>query len=141
MTALSWETNPTDSPDVVHRELPQGIFGYYSRKTHTIYIDPALSPGQYRSTLEHEKIHAERGDFLTGNEWLDQKMEQLVEAEAARRLIDFQELLEGAAWCRSLPELAEHLVVDNEMLGTRLAMLTRNEKDQLRELCERWWHP
>lgn len=139
MVVLSWVTNPETSPDVVHRNLPSGVVGYYSRKENRIYIDPALSQGQLRSTLAHEMIHAERGDYASGNEWLDLKQELAVEREASRRLISIPELFHGARTCHSLEELAEYLVVDEEMLETRISMLTEAQAAQLKTICGGWW--
>lgn len=84
-------------------------------------------------------VHAERQDCRTGNDWLDAKQENLVESEAASRLISIHDLLDAARWCRSLWELAEHLVVDEQMLLTRLRMLSRRQAEQLRIIGEGWW--
>lgn len=139
VVVLSWVTSPETSPDVVHRTLPNGVVGYYSRKENRIYLDPALSQGQMTSTLAHEMIHAERGDYATGNELLDLKQEVAVEKEASRRLINIQELLHAARSCHSLEELAEDLVVDEEMLETRISMLTEDQARQLKTICGGWW--
>lgn len=113
--------------DVVYQRLPGDITGLYDRLHNVIIIDPRCDPATRRSTEEHERVHAERGDTACDDEWFEAKQELAVEREAARRLVSVPDLIDGIRWCHDDRELAEWLEVDLDMLHTRFGMLTPDE--------------
>lgn len=114
------------------RPLPRGVAGYWDRETDTIVVNSRLTPRSRRSTIEHERIHRERGDEKCLNSWMDKKQELAVEREAARRLVSIDAIIDGLLWCQDHSELAEHWDVDEHMVHARMGSLT----DQERELIE-----
>lgn len=141
MVLQNWEqTTPKNKqPAIVLRLLPDGVAGYYCSETDTVYIDPRLSPGQRRATVEHELYHAERHDSPTGDPLLDIKQENHVETVTAYRLITVEALEDAARWCQSTWEMAEYLEVDEQLLGLRIKLLTNRERKRLKKICMGWW--
>ena len=98
----------------------------YTDGSENIWILDGLTVAERRCTLTHELIHLERGD--TGHQ--SDKVERLVERDAARRLIPFDNLLE-ADWGQSLEKIADDLWVDEATLEVRLATLGEAENELL----------
>lgn len=96
------------------------------------------SAAQRRCTLTHELVHLERG-ILDCGPWL-QREEDMVHAEASRRLIPLERL---AAGIRELGggddpgALAHWLDVDGETLAVRLDRMTSTERRMLRRALAR----
>ena len=114
--------------------LEDGVMGGWDPHTRTIWLDDRLTPGERRSTLTHERIHAERGDTDCASDWHTAKQERLVRFETARRLIGFTGLAEALKWCRDEHELAEHFGVDVDTVLARLEGLSFAEREMLDEL-------
>ena len=98
----------------------------YTDGSENIWILEGLTIAERRCTLTHELIHLERRD--AGHQ--GDKVERLVEREAARRLIPFDNLLE-ADWGQSLEKIADDLWVDEATLEVRLATLGEDENELL----------
>lgn len=109
-------------------ELPDGELGATCYESQTITLAPGQSQAQRRSTIAHEVVHAERPAFL---ESLRDKEEHWVSAEAARRLIPFEALVEALRWARSVHELAEELWVDEATVHDRFKHLHPSERTKL----------
>ena len=98
----------------------------YTDGAENIWILDGLTVAERRCTLTHELIHLERRD--AGHQ--GDKVERLVEREASRRLIPFDNLLE-ADWGQSLEKIADDLWVDEATLEVRLATLGEAENELL----------
>jgi hypothetical protein len=107
--------------------MPDELMGCWDPATSTIWLDDRLSAAERRSTLEHELVHAERGDGPCATEWHHAKQEASVDREAARRLIDVDDLVKALLRCLDEREVAEYLNVDVDTVLTRLAHLTPGE--------------
>jgi hypothetical protein len=107
--------------------MPDELMGCWDPATSTIWLDDRLSAAERRSTLEHELVHAERGDGPCATEWHHAKQEASVDREAARRLIDVDDLVKALLRCLDEREVAEYLNVDVDTVLTRLAYLTPGE--------------
>ena len=101
--------------------------GCWDPATSTIWLDDRLSAAERRSTLEHELVHAERGDGPCATAWHHAKQEASVDREAARRLIDVDDLVKALLRCLDEREVAEFLCVDVDTVLTRLAFLSPGE--------------
>jgi hypothetical protein len=87
---------------------------------------------QRRCTLAHEIVHLERGVTDCGP-WAERE-ERLVEAEAARRLIPTEALLDAVRSCggaHDIGALADVLEVDLDTLEARLRQVTPRERQQI----------
>ena len=104
--------------------LPGGALGCTDGRN--IYIVNGLTMAERRSVLTHELIHLERGEYAHQNACV----ERLVDQEAARRLIPFENLLE-VDWTQPLASIAESLWVDETTLKARLHTL---HPEQMRRL-------
>jgi Zn-dependent peptidase ImmA (M78 family) len=111
--------------------LPVGVAGYWDRESDVIVINALLTPRSRRATIEHERIHRERGDEKCLNSWADKKQELAVEREAARRLIPLGAIIDGLRWSLDHRELAELWDVDVHMVCTRMESLTAEEKTHI----------
>lgn len=115
--------------------LPDKVRGLYDALTHTVWIDSRLTRVQRRCTLEHELVHAERGDTALPDPVANTKQEQLVHREASRRLISIDQLAEAISWATEACELAECLDVDLPTLQTRLDVLSAAERAHLEQIA------
>jgi hypothetical protein len=121
--------------------------GCWDPATSTIWLDDRLSAAERRSTLEHELVHAERGDGPCATTWHHAKHEASVDREAARRRIDVDDLVKALLLCLDELEVAEFHNVDVDTVLTRLAYLTPGEArlvEQRMAKAEgawgfRWW--
>lgn len=111
-----------------------------------IYLRAGTTAAQRRSTLTHEIVHLERGIFDCGP--LQQREERLVHAEVALRLISPDALRRAVRTVRAagasaatheLTALAAALDVDRETLLTRLALLSRADRQQLAAPADDLW--
>lgn len=94
--------------------------GYCDHSRRLIVINVGLSRAEERCTLTHEIVHAERGPVPAHHA---AREERVVDAEAARRLIPLDALLETLGWACCPAEAAEALGVDVPTLLTRIAAL------------------
>lgn len=127
--------------------LPDDLMGLWDPQSRTIWLDDRLTAAERRCTLEHELVHAERGDGPCATAWHQAKQEASVDREAARRLIDLEDLVSGILRSQDERELAEHLHVDVDTVLTRLSDLTprelRHVEQRLAEVEASWgfrWH-
>jgi gp43 len=95
--------------------------GYCDHSRRLIVVNARLSRAEERCTLTHEIIHAERGPVPAHHA---AREERIVDAEAARRLIPLEALLEAVRWACCPAEAAEALGVDVPTLLARIATLT-----------------
>ena len=104
------------------------MLGSWDLASSEIVLHPRQSQAQRRCTLTHELVHAERADLGECSE----RIEELVHAEAARRLITIEALVDAAMYHEDdLEALAEALWVDLETLQARLAHLHPAERGYL----------
>lgn len=98
-----------------------------------IALRSGTSAAQRRCTLAHELVHLERGGWDCGP-WAGRE-EQLVHAEAARRLVPLGTLglaLRELGGDHDLAALAQLLDVDRQTARLRLALLSSPERRRLR---------
>ena len=124
--------------DVVYAHLPDDLTGLYDHETRTIYLDRRCHEHTLRCTLEHELVHAERGDCHIGIPHLDAKQEETVERIAARRLLPVEKIKDALPWAVSFATLAHTLEVDHDILRTRLTHLSEHEWWELSEWLVRY---
>ncbi|TWS20987.1 hypothetical protein FK529_05720 [Tsukamurella asaccharolytica] len=86
-----------------------------------------MTQAERRSALTHELIHDER-QVYPRDVVLAAREERTVEALAARRLIDLNDLVEVLRWTRHEEEAAEELWVDVPMLLALIRSLTDDER-------------
>lgn len=123
-----WDALTTRHPHVCVRytpHLPAHMLG--ATDGSTIWLATDQSSSERRCTLAHELIHIELGHHCCQ----PARVEQAVEAEAARRLIPLGRLQAALAWTACEAETAEALDVDVAMLRTRIAGLTEVERAQI----------
>ncbi|AAN12603.1 metallo-protease [Mycobacterium phage Che9c] len=120
--------------------LPDHIMGL--QRGARIWLCRTLTQAERRCTLTHELVHRERGP-VPADPADAAREERMVDEIAARRLITFDQLLDGLRWSRRPRELAEHLWVDEPTLQTRMATLDPLEVADLEhELNGDWlWIP
>lgn len=122
--------------DIIFRNLPGNLAGYYDQVTGLIHIDPTRSITTQRITLVHERFHKNlRHTPLIGA--AHNAREIYVEVLTARRLISFQMLLGGIMCHTSLQELARMWDVDIGLAATRLGAITPIEHTLI-EVCGRY---
>lgn len=108
-------------------ELPTSILGITDG--HNIWLQERMTQAERRCTLMHELIHIERGHQGCQPPAIEAK----VEDEVARYLIPISALCKVLPWARNEDEAAEELWVDVATLRARLASLTVEEVQILRE--------
>ncbi len=122
--------------DIIFRDLPDDLAGYYDHVSARIYIDPRRPTGTIRTTLVHEGIHKNLGhEPISGA--AHNAREIGVEVLTARRLINFQMLLQGLMLETSLLNLAQLWHVDIGLVVTRLGAITPLEHNII-EVCGRY---
>ncbi|QZD97560.1 metalloprotease [Gordonia phage LonelyBoi] len=111
------------------RRLPAGTMGLIGEQT--VWIHRGLTQTERRCTLTHELMHIEMPDAD----------EETIERETARRLITLPQLVDAFRWLRhpSLPELAEHLWVDQQTAWTRMQNLDPIEVAEIEAATEGDW--
>ncbi|MBU8824178.1 hypothetical protein [Mycolicibacterium goodii] len=138
-----WRTLRNEHADIdvsCRNRLPDQIMGL--QRGARIWLCRTLTQAERRCTLTHELVHRERGPVPT-DPAAAAREERIVDEIAARRLITFDQLLDGLRWSRRPRELAEHLWVDEPTLQTRMATLDPLEVADLEhELNGDWlWIP
>ena len=121
---------------VITTRLPDHLYGCYDKHTDTIWIDDRLTPAERRCTLEHEHIHAARGDEPLPDPVMNERQELRVHREAARRLVSVDQLADAIKWATDARELAANLEVDLPTLQARLDQLNEHETAYLREIAD-----
>lgn len=107
--------------------LPAGVRGIAEHGGSVITLDPRQTQPERRCTLTHELIHLERGP-VPSCPVAAAREELAVEAEAARRLIPLDALIDALLWSYDEHELADELWVDLDMVRARLDNLTGEER-------------
>jgi hypothetical protein len=135
--AASWHPwRELATTDDVHL-VPLDVDGAWDPdQPESIWLDRSLNQAQRRSTLTHELIHRERGDEAGCTPWHTRHQERLVDAEAARRLIPLDALVEVLLWTVDTGEIAEALWVDPRTVHARLRDLSDAEH---KLIDERLW--
>lgn len=116
-------------------DLGDNLLGYYDHRTDAIWINQRSSERQQKCTLAHERIHARDKDKPIADPWLDGKRERMVEREAARSLVNVEDLSEAIKWAQDSYTLCSLLDVDLPLLQARLDTLTANERDYLDQIA------
>jgi Zn-dependent peptidase ImmA (M78 family) len=114
--------------------LPDGVKAYYFPEIDTIVLDERLSNAEKRCALMHELVHRAMRDDCGLPDHLDTTQERRCREHTARLLIDIFDLGDVLRWTDSVAEMAEHLVVDEEIVTDRLdpRCLTDDEAAYLR---------
>lgn len=93
----------------------------------TIHLDPRQYQVERRCTLTHELVHLEMGHEAE----CAPAEESRVNAEAARRLVKIERLIDAWRWSMSLEEVADECWVTVDVLRDRLDNLTPDEAQRL----------
>jgi hypothetical protein len=115
-----------------------GRLGEWCERTATMTLNPDQSQRQRRCTAAHELVHAERGHVgpCSG------AVERQVHAEAARRLITEEALVDALLWSQDEHDLAEQIWCDVATVRARLDGLTDVEKARIEQrIAEREHSP
>ncbi|WP_231702934.1 hypothetical protein [Tsukamurella asaccharolytica] len=107
-------------------DAPSAVRGRHGRDGR-VELHPTMTQAERRSALTHELIHDER-QVYPRDVVLAAREERTVEALAARRLIDLNDLVEVLRWTRHEEEAAEELWVDVPMLLALIRSLTDDER-------------
>lgn len=108
-----------------------GHLGWCRHSTQEVSLQTGLTQAERRSTICHEILHLQRGPAVCGYTDAD---EHAVSRDAARMLIDIQDLGRALQWSADPDELADELWVDRETVETRLAYLHPSERHYLRRV-------
>jgi hypothetical protein len=135
-----WADLRQNWPDVtvVIEPMTGDLLGEVRDDGRLIALRADTSAAQRRCTLAHELVHLERG-ILDCGPWL-QREEDLVHAEASRRLIPLDSLAAGIrelGGADDLGALAHWLDVDSETLAVRLNRMSSAERTMLRRALAR----
>ena len=90
----------------------------------TIYMEKRLLQVERRCTLTHELVHVDLGH----TEAQDEKSEAKVRRITAKRLIDWDDLVDAFRWAHDQYEAADELWVTPEVFADRLRHLTPIER-------------
>lgn len=126
-----------DRPEItVEWERLPGRLGQWCERTGTMTMHPEQSQRQRRCTVAHELVHAERGHLGRCTPVLD----RAVHAEASRRLITLDALVDALLWSQDENELAEQLWCDVATVRARIASLTDDERAEVeRRIMVKEW--
>ncbi|HST49621.1 ImmA/IrrE family metallo-endopeptidase [Jatrophihabitans sp.] len=135
-----WADLRQNWPDVkvVIEPMTDDLLGEVRDDGRLIALRADTSAAQRRCTLTHELVHLERG-ILDCGPWL-QREEDLVHAEASRRLIPLDSLAAGIRELGGADDqgaLAHWLDVDSETLAVRLHRMSSAERRALRRALAR----
>jgi len=135
-----WADLRQNWPDVtvVIEPMTDDLLGEVRDDGRLIALRADTSAAQRRCTLTHELVHLERG-ILDCGPWL-QREEDLVHAEASRRLIPLDSLAAGIRELGGADDpaaLAHWLDVDSETLAVRLHRMSGAERRALRRALAR----
>lgn len=135
-----WADLRQNWPDVtvVIEPMTDDLLGEVRDDGRLIALRADTSAAQRRCTLTHELVHLERG-ILDCGPWL-QREEDLVHAEASRRLVTLDSLAAGIRALGGADDqaaLAHWLDVDSETLAVRLHRLSSAERAMLRRALAR----
>ncbi len=108
--------------------LPPGFRGVTDGST-TIWLSRGLSQRERRCVLMHELVHVERGHV--GHQ--PPSVEAAVREETARRMLPDLHLVANALADQHPAEAAHDLWVTDDILRTRLAALTDEERQRIEE--------
>lgn len=92
-----------------------------------IVMHPDQLQRERRCTLTHELVHVEMGHVTA----CTQREDCRAQREAARWLIDMDDLLDALRWAEDMREVADCLWVDEPTLMARLDALTVAERAQV----------
>lgn len=95
-----------------------------------IVLHKRLKQVERRCSLEHEKVHLERGDMGKCRPGLEADIDRIV----ARRLVTFDELAAALAWTDQIDEVAHELWVTTKIARARIASLLPAEVAIIAEL-------
>ena len=117
--------------------LPGEERGRWYDRLQTMLVRRDLTQVERRCTVAHEIEHALAGDEPQNDPVLDARREELRHRAAARKLIDFADLMRARKLYPDDPaQAAEELHVDLETLETRVRWLTKGERTRLLSVIE-----
>ena len=108
---------------VYHEPLPPGLRGATDGAT-SIWLERRLLQVERRCTLTHELVHVDLGHDCAQ----DEKSEAKVRRITAKRLIDWDDLVDAFRWAHDQYEAADELWVTPEVFADRLRHLTPIER-------------
>jgi len=109
-------------------DLPPGEQGRWYDRQRVVVLARGLTQRERRCAVAHELVHAERGDDHTACGRVALRQEQHADAEASRRLITREDLVDALLWTGDEGELADVLHVDVHMVQVRLRAMTEEER-------------
>lgn len=123
--------------------LPDGEDGRWYDHLKVMLLDNRLSRVRRRVTAAHEVEHALAGDTAcrgtADDGWFSRRLEQTVDAAAARKLIHLDTLAEVLRWALCAEEVADELDVEPAVIRNRIRNLTDAEKAHIEQrIDERW---
>ncbi|MGV0109796.1 ImmA/IrrE family metallo-endopeptidase [Arthrobacter sp. CP30] len=117
---------------VVEGSLPNGWWGAYDWRSHTIRLRPRLGVVQYGTTLGHELGHA-----LYRHQGTTPRQERQADVWAARRLIRASDFIDALRVSESPVGVAQILGVMPANIHTYISTLSPNEVVLIRKLIQR----
>ena len=125
-----WQQLEESGYTLVWGSLPH-VSGAYVPSIQTIVLDPDETSAAQRSALAEELAHLELAHRPNDDPVETARTEQRARRWAAGRLVDFDRLCEAAAWTDDVCQMAEMLDVDPDLVSTRLAYLSPEERSIL----------
>lgn len=95
-----------------------------------IVLHNRLEQVERRCTLEHEKVHIDRGDMGKCRP----EVERSIDRTVARRLVSLDSLMSAMVWTDEIEELADELWVTPQIARARLEILLPAEVALISEL-------
>lgn len=132
-TYSPWAELASTKLELIWRELPARRLGEYHHERGVIVLDPAMPRRQARSVLCHELRHHEYSDVGLACSIANSKQEVRANREAARLLIDVQDLGDALVLHdHNQAAVAVELRVSAAILAARLRHLHPSEIHYLR---------
>lgn len=110
--------------------LPDGMLGRTDFASRTVTLTVDLSQAERRCTIAHEVEHITAGP-VPAFYWPREELR--IDEAVACRLIELEDLADALAWSLNVYELADELWVDVPTARARLATLTEQEGQWLRD--------
>lgn len=101
---------------VVFADLPGDLLGFCDHETRTIWIRKGMRQRQRNATLQHERLHLQRG--IVFKHWQVAE-ERAVEEATARALIPLDALCCALRWSRDVHDIADELHVPVSLVQVR----------------------
>lgn len=112
-------------------DMPPGLLGEYDHDFLLVRLREGMPTRQLNSVLAHELSHARHGDVRTDCRRVNLRQEQRADREAALRMVGVDALASALAVHDRLSAIAVELRVSDDLLRTRLQLLTQEERQLL----------